>query len=495
MRLIKNENLYIPVMAVLCCLTGLFYIINYPRRQLILVAGLIIISFIIALIYKKKTGKIKEAMILAILISSFLIKADYVVYTPVWVRQHDVIGFGAGFGQAAFIEYFYEKIRLIDFDPRQYWGFFQPPLHHMIAGIWLRIMNIICPNYDWACDNVQLLTLFYSVMVPFISLKLYKSLYDKKGTSDDKALIFAVCFVAFHPCFILLSGSINNDILCILLQILAMYFFLKDDAKIVNIILAAIFLGLSMMTKLSGILVAPAIGMVMLYRLFSLHKIDNKKDRMNSYVNHIKSYLIFAMISIPLGIWSPVRNLIKFDVPLNYTPEVGEPLTGTTLFMRLFDLKTPTAFTCMIGNGNEYDEYNIFLGMIKTSLVGEYDFSMIRGATTAAWILLISGVLLGIWLFIRFVGYIFDKSNELVLRLFFGTYVITTLLFYVNLCFSIPNFSSMDFRYIAHLIVLGGVFICFGRKRKTDIVLYSLITIFSISSVTLYLLVGSIPWR
>ena len=38
-----------------------------------------------------------------------IVRTEYIRYTPAWLRQHDVIGFGNTEGQAAFIEYFYHK--------------------------------------------------------------------------------------------------------------------------------------------------------------------------------------------------------------------------------------------------------------------------------------------------------------------------------------------------------------------------------------------------
>ena len=84
----------------------------------------------------------------------FVIRAGYIIVTPTWVRQHDVIGFGAGFGQAGFIEYFYQNWKLIDFDPREFWGFFLPPLHHILAAIVLTLNVVLGFVFHHACENI-----------------------------------------------------------------------------------------------------------------------------------------------------------------------------------------------------------------------------------------------------------------------------------------------------------------------------------------------------
>lgn len=496
----KTDKLYIPVIAVLSCITGIFYIVNYPRRQFMIIALLMLSCLLYGIYRYMKEKTIGTYAFMCILLISFLLKADYVIYTPNWVRQHDVIGFGAGFGQAGFIEYFYEKLRLIDFDPRDYWGYFQPPLHHMIAGLWLRLMNIICPNYGWACENVQLLTLFYSAMIGYVSYLIIKD----NSLHNLKQNLIAFIYIALHPIFILMSGSINNDVLCVLLQLCAMYFFLKyckeENGSWVYIILTAITLGLSMMTKLSAILIAPAIGCVMLYRLIGLHKIKGATGKAtialgdkSALVKTLSQYLVFGFISIPIGVWSPVRNLILFGVPLNYTPEVGEPLSQS-LVQRIFDIRTSTPFTCMIDNGDAYDEFNLFLGCLKTSLFGEYTFKDIKGATFAGWVLLLSGAVIAVWLTVRFVKMLFDKKITPQLRIFCGVYAVASIVFYINLCLSIPNFSSLDFRYIAHLVVLGGLAIANGRHTKYDNILYGLTIVFAISSIALYMLAGLVSY-
>ena len=66
----------------------------------------------------KEAEKNKERIINILLILTgivcALLRMFYVYYTPSWRRQHDVIGFGADEGQAAFIEYFHQTYILLD---------------------------------------------------------------------------------------------------------------------------------------------------------------------------------------------------------------------------------------------------------------------------------------------------------------------------------------------------------------------------------------------
>ena len=90
----------------------------------------------------------------------------------------------------------------------------------------------------------------------------------------------------------------------------------------------------------------------------------------------MEKMLIFAAIVFPLGLSFSIRNKLKWDVPFNYIPPVGENFPeSVTMKNRLLDIGTDSVYTKMIARGDAFDEYNVFLALIKTSLFGEYSFS------------------------------------------------------------------------------------------------------------------------
>ena len=487
----KKKNRIYGSVLVLCCLAaGLFYQVNSPRRfvamEILLLFGVLFAAF---LMQKKGCGEAGTFMMLGV---AFLLRACYIIETPTWVRQHDVIGFGTGFGQAGFIEYFYENHKLIDFDPRTLWGFFQPPLHHMLAAIFLKINVLLGISYNHACENIQVLTLLYSMVMTVYTVKIMKEFH-----LSGKALLSGLCIVALHPCFILMAGSINNDMLCILLQVMAVYYLIRwyREPKWKTIVILALCVGGSMMAKLSGVLIAPAMAAVFLYRLW--------KEREN-FKNYFLQYLLFGVISIPIGIWSPVRNLLLFGVPLNYTPQVGEPVGNYSILQRLFDIRTDIPFTHLTASGHSYDEFNVPLAMLKTSLLGEYDFGQaVPPVTPFAWILLLSGGILAVLAFAAMIAVLKKKgSMEAPMKIFFSMYYGVSMAFFLNLCFSIPNFSSQDFRYIAHLLVVEGLFLGLyvkddaqKEKRWVRRIVMVLLPVFAISCSAVYLLIGLYQWK
>ena len=109
------------------------------------------------------------AVILCLMAAGFLLRLWYVLYTPVNVRQHDVFSFGAeepitvfsNYRHAEYIEYICRYLSLPEVDPRAAGlsQLYHPPLHHLLAGLWLRLQLALGSGYRRAVESIQLLTL------------------------------------------------------------------------------------------------------------------------------------------------------------------------------------------------------------------------------------------------------------------------------------------------------------------------------------------------
>lgn len=398
-----------------------------------------------------------------------LLKIAYILYTPVWCRQHDVINFGAEEGHAAYIEYLLQYHSLPDFDPREKWAFFQPPLHHILAALWIKINTKFGIPLQQAQENVQVLTLFYTCSITMISYYIFQEFHLKKW-----GMRIACMVTAFSPVFILMSGSINNDALCIALQVAAFYFALKwyQEPKLGLMLLTAVCIGGSMMTKLSGGSLAPAVAVLFLLKLMtdSTNKMtETAADRhfhIKFFWKNFKTYWIqfaaFVVVCFPLGLWAPIRNKVLFNVPLNYTPAVGEGLAQYSLFQRLFDLRLSSVYPAMINNGDAYDEYNILLALIKTSLFGEYNYGNENPLVNPfAIILFITAVLLAVTALLATLFFLFSKRSPLTLewKLYLGVFYITQLIVYFSFALKQLYFSSQDIRYIAGILIPESLFL------------------------------------
>lgn len=457
--------------------------------------ALLLFIFLIAALISFIVRKKRDGVLVFTALTAFILRFIYIIYTPTDVRQHDVIGFGSSRGQAAYIEWFYNNgLKLIQTDPRDKWGFFQPPLHHILAAIWLRLNTLMGIPYGRALENIQLLTLAYSIIFMFYAYRLLK--YFKLSGAP---LYLAFALAALHPSYILLSGSVNNDMLCVMFTMMTVYYGLKwyDTQSCADIVRLACTQGFSMMTKLSGILSAPALAYIFIYVWV--------KGGRGKFYKYLKQYALFAGISIPIGVWFPVRNYIKFAIPLNYTPDVGEKLVYNSIFSRIFDIRTYKPYVSMIKYGDAYDEFNIPLSLMKTSLTGEFDYSGAnRYIDCFSWILLITGAMLAVICLVSTIRVILKTTDReyRVKEIYIGIIYITAMLFYLNLAFSIPNFSSQDFRYICYIIVIEALLLgqnlIYNKPLEEDnhrIKIFdkftSLLTVtFCASGAAVYLLLG-----
>lgn len=457
-----------------------------------------IISFaIVAFVFRRSLPK--DAVIWT-MIGGVVVKASYILYTAIWTRQHDVISFGVGEGHAAYMEYILEHKALPDFDPRLVWAFFQPPLHHFICAVWMWFGIRLKIAERQIQESIQVLTLFYMctlmIMIYFICKELYLS---------KKATLITMLIVSFHPIFTLLSGSINNDALSTMFTAVALYIAIIwfKQPKMSSILLLALSIGLGMAAKLSAGLVAPGIGIMMLYKAWI--------DR-NNIKKYVLQFIAFGIVVFPIGLWWSVRNMIRFNMPINYIPEVGDQLVHPDMFSRILDIRMTSVYPELLNNGSSYDEYNVILAMIKTSLFGEANFSgLSRWIAPFAIILFVTYVIIMILEIVAMVRVIANREGAMKLehKLLLGVSVIVILAGYFSFALSYNNFSAQDFRYGALSCAIMAIFLGVwndrlemlrtsrsineGKKKAISFLenfIFAVAILFAISSAAVYILVG-----
>ena len=445
----------------------------------------LIAVFLVLFVFRKLVDITESA---SILLLGIMLKTSYVLYTAIWTRQHDVVDFGTGEGHAGYIEYIYEHLTLPSGDPRAKWAFFQPPLHHIIAGAWMRF----CAHFGLAArqlqENVQLLPLFYISGVTILTFFIVKEL--KLKSWGTRIVLYIVCF---HPALILMSGSINNDALSLFLAVLAVYLVIlwyKDPSYKLTVMLA-LSIGLSMMAKLSGGTVAPAVAAIFILKLI--------KDKDN-ILRYIPKFLVFGVIVFPLGIWWEVKNMIKYGMPFNYIPAVGEQLNAS-MVSRLFDIRTRSVYPCLISNGDGYDEYNVFVTLLKTALFDDANLGLeSSGINLFAVMLFIAALILAVISLIATVLVLKDKKGVYEMafeyKLLFGVLYISLIISYFSFALGSNNYSAMNFRYIALLIIVEAVFLgvfadAVKDKQHVRFRLFAATVLaFAAASASVYVLLG-----
>lgn len=415
----------------------------------------------------EKVGKYIKSMsrtdifILLIAFIGILIRLIYIAHTKYDVRQHDSVSIQYDEGHLAYIWYWFDNFRLPDFDPRKYWQFYQPPLHHIIAAIWLKLNAMTGLDLMTAVENIQILTTFYSCMTVYFCYKIFNEL----GISG-KGLVAAFTIVCLHPTLILMSGSINNDILCIMLGMTVILSTIRwyKSPELKKIILIAVLLGLTMMTKTSGALLAPAIAFVFAYRFVRWSAEGIKKKSYLKTIDLLKQFAAFLCISVPLGMWWGIYCNIRFKVPFGYVPklpkELDQYIGRYSVWDRFFDFN-PNQFASVFENwGRPSFEHNIIIAILKTSLFGEYDFSqttaaVVLPATFAFWancaVVVISVVAM---IYVCFKRY---PEVDAVIKVFLGLVYAVAMGSFIKFCFVFAHTCTMDFRYIVPTMIVGSI--------------------------------------
>lgn len=461
---------------------------TYPGLWMLL-GGSVILLVLFFLTRKQKHNQTQRTALLLLGIS-FLLKFYYVYYTSVYQRQHDVGSFGGDIGHTGYMEYILFHHSLPDFDPRGYWQFYHPPLHHAISAVWIGLSeNLLGVGHDPARESLQTLTLFYAMAIVITAYRILRHF-----KLDGMALYAPLLLIAFHPSFILLSGSINNDTLSVVFIMGAVLCTLKwyENQTIKGILKIALCIGLGMMTKISAAIVAIPVAVVFLIVL--IQKLRQKEWRI------FGQFGSFAAVCVPLGLWYPVRNLVKFGVPLTYVQELSPGLSqylGNQSFLsRITDFspkQVQNVFEQWLqGDGSGYNEYNPLIALLKNSLFGEYinEGTFPEGSPMPAlavgffWL----GVVLAAAAFVCMIVFCFRKcSIPTVPKVFFVLFHILLLMNLYYLAASSPFTCSMNFRYITPTCIIGALFLGVTiqelRRRQKPLCKSLAVTITALSSV------------
>ena len=451
---------------------------------------LIICTLAVVVAFRKN---LPSSAVFYTMLAGMFLKLTYVIYTPVWCRQHDVIDFGAGEGHAAYMEYILSHKALPDFDPREVWAFFQPPLHHAVSAVWMWLGIRMHLSEEHIHKNVQILPLMYMCLLMFVVYLICRELNMRRG-----GMFVTMLIVSFNPIYILMSGSINNDALSILLTVTALYFSIRwyMEPTNVRILLLALSIGLAMSAKLSSALVAIPIGIMMIYKIWT--DTGHLKDR-PKFISYCLELVPFAVVVFPLGLWWSIRNKILFDMPPGYIPEVGEQVS-TGFVSSILDVRTASPFLYMKSNGFSYDEYNLILAMLKSSLFGEGDFAKGPMAVTAAgWVLFFGAIIVTAFELAGAIRICSDKKAgpDAGIKILLSVTAVSYVCGYAVFALKGANLSAMDFRYSAAAVSALALFAGFWYDRlsvRDKKPLYTAVMsssiLFAAASALFYILVG-----
>ena len=469
-----------------------------PAQSLFFIAVIIVAAVVLYYTFNNKKYD-ERTVIFLIFAVAFVFRLVYIQSTGYLSRQHDV---GGTNGHFEYIMRFYNHQKLPE---TVKWQYYQPPVWHYICALFLHIQTTLGIAFEAARENLQLISLFCSSAIMLVSHSIFRK-FNLKGLP----MIVACAIVAFHPTFIILSGSINNDVLSLLLALVSVNLAIKwyREPKLKTILLLALSIGFSMGVKLSGGLISLGVAILFAIRLFG-KQYKNK-------IGLIGQFASFGVLCVPIALWWQVRNLLLYDVPLTYVPKLSETnsqyIGFRSISERLFDISSiwdvgvyPARAIPSKAALYDYYEYNIPAAALKTSVFGEYylgQSSIISSVFAnilfySAAILAILTVVSSVYLVVKAFKNSVEEHGYTKSELIFTLVCALTLIFsYVKFCFDYAHFCTMDFRYIAMTVVFGALYIGLLLKHRQKnnkmfdsvlrISILILTVLMSVSSVVIY---------
>lgn len=413
-------------------------------------------------IYLKKTNKLTdEALIVLIFALGFVGRMGYVLYTDVYTRQNDIGVFEEGtynIMHSGYIMLMRDHFGVPNFDIRGYGQFYHPPFHYFVSAVFLRIYELFLPKGTHNYEALQALSMLWT---QYALIMLYKGI---KLIGIDKKYHTVIAFIiSAFPTFILLSASINNDILSIMLFFTGFYFGLKwfKEGKWKNAVLSALAIGFGMMTKIAVGMIAFPLGFLFIVKL-----VKDIMDRSGKKAG-LKSFLqlcVFGVICAPLGLWYQVRNYLKFGIPITYvlrSDNVYQDISAYTPAQRLFGFYGFPIEDYFINLGSDGEQdYNIFISQVKMALFGEENYRDDFLMSMAGYALLIVFLIM---IVIALVGMVYTvvtikKRGSLWEDLSMIVLAVTETVSVISFSLKYPHICSMNFRYSTPFLICSILF-------------------------------------
>lgn len=482
-----KSRLIIFVMAVITAiLQGNYYTsiaFGAPRQEQIIIILTVAILAIALFAARFFNGNLsEEKSILYIVFGGMLLRVFYVLFTDICTLQNDggtFTGFGTSQinnGHIGYIEYIYKFFHIPDMDPYEYFGYYHPPLHHIIEAIWLSIQRMIGVPEQLAFENLQIPTLIYSGLCIIVMMHILEECEVPK-----KIIPFGMILFAFHPRMMVLAGSVNNDMLALLLLLVTIWRTLVwiREKTLKNIILIALALGFGMVSKLNTAICAFSIALIFLLYLIEVLKTQNLvliKDAVIQYV-------VFAVICIPIGLSYIVRNLILFGekpgIPSPaLIPEQSVLFTGDYSVWSIIgvplinDLNVSFPFHPLSAQAS----HNTWVILFQTGLFAEAYPTDINDFLLAfaqiAYVASIIVAMLTTVIFIvqyakKFMKQIREKSDVKRTLFLLSTYIFM-LVSYGLFIFKYPYTCSSDFRYMTACLIFTSLgYIAYQGQQLT----------------------------
>lgn len=437
-----------------------------------------------------RLGLPEKYIFYAILAAGIAMRVGYAIYTFSDVRQHDVRGIYGEPGHFDYIYELYKNGRLPDSYAGQY---YHGPLSHAMIAMFLRLVNLtgidaLNMEKSWIQVIPCILSCFTIVIVYRIAGEL------KLG---ERVCLTAAALTAFHPTFYILAGSVNNDMAMTFFFYLGILYTVRYFNRPVmkNILILAAAIGCSMMSKLSGGMIALFTGPVFLAVLVICIR-QKKAGTALTVKKLIGQFAAFLAVCAPLGLWHSVRNLVVLGQPLGYVPA---PPLDSGLYVGCHSLKERFfSFPLLQYFGswcNSKGDYNVWIFLLKSALFGEWEYNVPRLLADSFLLLFLILTLISV---VCMFCCLRKKDAHPILRYGLLLLAVVQLTMYLNFNIGYPFGCTMDFRYIVPIVVPFAVFTALAAdwmdqgdkwwKKGAAAAIYTIIGGFCALSVLFYVI-------
>jgi len=404
-------------------------------------------------------------------ISAFLMNAWYVLFSFGNVRQYDYYNFLMFSDYLVKNDLFFPHIK-------EYISvvYFHPPLWGFLSGAVTKFVMLLGQSQSFGFDCSRFVSL-WAIGGIFIIFWRFINLFDFRP--HLKTGLFTL-FV-FAPINGIMANLVNNDALVYFFMFSGLYvgylWYQKQTYRLAFILSGLLIL--AGMTKFSGLMIVPYIGVLGLFLII------NAKNKLKKSMWWQFSLIVLgAVLGFSWGIFLILYNFPMVPPPINVD---FQSMSHFALKERLFSLSyVKNPFADIWHNGIEP---NVWLTLVKTSLFGEWGWKPLF----FGYVLYGLGLLwatVSIYTFFLLPTYKFGKDfalNAAIIVLvfcFFGSWI----------CFWLeyPYFCSSEFRYTVILLPISLLWVGAYLNQKSlpkaiNVLLAGLIGLMIFSRFMLYL--------
>ncbi len=441
-----------------------------------------------------------------------LLRLFYCLGTTIYERQYDIsemdlaAGYNGGGGHLGYIHYIYTYGHIPREGLKEIYQFSHPPLHYVLSAAWMRFCSLFIRDPERLAESIQVIPFVCSVAALCAIFMILSEIREIWGEGESRAalpprnagapagdgrsaagLILAEAVFAFHPSLILLSGSVNNDGGSFLASVLCILFTLRwlRRPSFAGITELALALGLGMMTKQSVAEMAFPIAAVFLIVLVravrgagnlqgsgKIREQEATGAEMPGLPSLIGQYALFLAVSVPLGMWFYLRGLMVYDMPLVFVhtlPEDSWQYIGNVPVLNRYLWPVIPEFLDNLRHFRIGCGYNVWLQIMRTSVLGEWDMAEVsRGVKVLAMLLMFAGAVLALLVFPVFVRVFFSfrDCGKRAAAAFFAVGYVIHMALYFRFSYSYPQQCSMNFRYITVTLIFNAAALAAAGGRK-----------------------------